>query len=230
MSVKFNVAQGFNFSTDSYLIVFNTANPNQTNTVTPVAQAVNTGFAGYSLAIAVGGTGGAVTAQAFSYYRPSTSSQLPQLYPINATPQQLQFNNNSNGTGTQFQVIFDLIIAQFNVSATTAPTSSPTATASPSASPSASASPTAVPSGVLVTQYWTFNFFTVQGSLQQYEQAQNVVIVDSLGSQGATDSTYSSKLLNVDTPFDYTFFTIAGTHPSTQDAIAGGEIANNPAT
>jgi hypothetical protein len=212
MSVKFNVVSGFNFQSDSYVVVFNTANPNDTNTVTPVAEAVQNGFAGYSLAIAVGGTGGAVTAQAFYYYRPSSSSQYPQLFPLNPTQQQLIFNNNSNGAGTQFQVIFDRVIALANGPA----------------SPSASVSPTTVPSGVAVTQYWTFNFFTVSGTLQQYEAAQNVTIIDSLGAAGPSDASYQSPLLNVATPFDTVFVTRTGNHPVIPDAIAGGEIANNP--
>lgn len=232
MSVKFNVQSAFNFQSDSYVIVFNTANASSSNTVTPVAAAVQTGFAGYSLAIVVGGSGGAATAQAFSYFRPSNTSQLPVLYPINATPQQLQFLQNSNGTGSQFQVIFDRIIASFNANATATPSASPSASASasPTASPSAAGSATPSPSasGVTVTNYWTYNFFTIQGTIQQFEGAQSVTIVDSLGSGGATDATYQSTVLDVTTPLDTTFYTQAGTHPTTSDAIAGGEIANNP--
>jgi hypothetical protein len=168
-----------------------------------------------------------VTAEAFSYYRPNNSSQYPQLYPIGTTAGQIILTVNSNGLGNQFEVIFDRIIATpFNVSATTAPTTSPTL--SPDATATLASSPTPEPSGVLVTQYWTFNFFTISNTIQQYEAAQNVVILDSLGQTGPQDSSYRSQLLNVDTPFDYPIYTNTGQHPSMQDAISGGEIANNP--
>jgi hypothetical protein len=220
MSVKFRVATAFNFQSDSYVIIFNTANTCATCNVTPVAEAVNTGFAGYSMAIVVGGQNGAVTAQAYSYTRPAGASQsvAPVLYPINPTQQDLQFTPNSNGLGTEFQVIFSRNIAEFNA----------TATASPSASPSPGASPTAVPTGATVTDWWTYNFFTVQGSVLSGSSAQSLTIVDSLGQGGATDSTFQSQILDVATSFDDTFYTQAGTHPSTQDAITGGEIANAP--
>jgi hypothetical protein len=239
MSVKFRVQSAFNFSTDSYLIVFNTANVSSTQTVTPVAAAVNTGYAGYSLGIAVGGAGGAVSAQAYSYYRPNgQTSQSPVLYPILATPQQLILNLNTNGQNTEFTVLFDRNIAAFNVQTTAAPSASPTAspTASPSPSPSASASaspsssPTASPAAPgNVSQFWTYNFFTLSGSVTSNELQQNVTIVDSLGQNGGTDQSYVSQVLNIGNAFDETFYTVPGNHPTgASDAITGGEIANNP--
>lgn len=231
MSVKFRVASAFNFQTDSYVIVFNTSNTsaNQSSSVTPVAEAVNNNYAGYSIAIAVGGQNGSVQAQAYYYYRPCNTSQPPVLYPINATPQQLIFTPNSNGLGTEFTVVFSRNIADFSAVATSSP--SPGATASPTSGPTAT--PTATPPssnscGVPVTQYWTYNFFTVQGPVTQFASASSLTIVDSLGQNGPTDATYESSVLNTATSLDQTFYTIAGTHPSTPDAITGGEIANAP--
>ena len=216
MSVKFNVESAFNFGTNSYVIVFNTQNPSSTNTVTPVASAVQTGFAGYDLAIAVGETSGSITALAYSYYRP-TGATYPVLYPIGATATQLPpVQLNSNGQGNQFQVIFDTTIALFNVT----PSPSPTASA-------VGASPTPVPSGT-VTQWWTYNFFTISGTMSGGEGAQTPTVVDSLGQGGPTDTNYTSTVLDLNQVNNVTFYTSAGNPVNTSDAITGGVITNNP--
>ncbi len=224
MSVKFRVASGFNFTQNSYAIVFNTSNASPASAVTPVAQASSNNYAGYSFAIIVGGQNGAITAQAYYYYRPSGTSQTPVLYPINATPQQLIFTNNSNGLGTEFTVVFSTNIANFSL--TTAPTPSASPSTSPTSSPGTSSG-----SSVPVTQYWTYNFFTVSGSVAQGATAGSLTILDSLGLGGAGDSSYQSLVLNIDTTFDQPFQAIAGGDKTgNSDAITGGEIANNPLT
>ncbi len=232
MSVKFRVASGFNFQSNSYVVVFNTSNQSSTGTVTPVAEAANNNYAGYSFAIVVGGQNGSVGAQAYYYYRPCNTSQPPVLYPINTVPQQLIFTPNSNGQGTEFTVVFDRAIANFSlVGSTATPSASPTGSASPSSSPSPTAAPSVVASGgcvVPVTQYWTYNFFTVAGYPTQFISAGSLTILDSLGQQGPTDATYQSTVLDTTTAFDQTFLTMVGTHPQTSDAITGGEIVNNP--
>ncbi|HTU69181.1 MAG TPA: hypothetical protein VMF11_02580 [Candidatus Baltobacteraceae bacterium] len=224
MSVKFNVQSAFNFSTDSYAIVFNTSGSG----VTPLPVTTSNNYAGYSIAIVVGGNGGSgVQAQAYYYYRPANTSQAPVLYPISPTPQQLILTLYSGGLQTQFTVIFARIIASF--SATTTPTPSPTASAAATASPTASPSPTATASGVAVSNLWNFNFFVLQGQVSQYESQGSLQIVDSLGAGGANDTTYTSPQLDVSTSFDTgAFYVQAGTHPSQSDALAGGDIANNP--
>jgi len=223
MSVKFRVASGFNFTQNSYAVVFNTSNTSPSNAVTPVAQASNNNYAGYSFAIIVGGQNGTVTAQAYYFYRPSGTSQTPVLYPISATPQQLILTNNSNGLGTEFTVVFSTNIANFSL------TTTPTPSASPSTSPTSTPG-TSSGSGVPVTQYWTYNFFTVSGSVAQGVPAGSLQILDSLGSNGGTDASYQSTVLDINTVFDTTFQTLVGVHPSSGDAITGGEIANNPST
>ena len=229
MSVKFRVQSGFNFSSDSYAIVFNTSG----TTTTPLPVTLANNYSGYSMAIVVGGSGGAIQCLAYYYYRPNTTSQVPVLYPIGATPQQLIFQSNTNGQGTEFTVIFDRILALF--SATTTPTPSPSASASvspsasPSTTPSGSPSPSPTSSGVAVSNDWQFNFFVVQGQVQQFESQGSLTIIDSLGAGGPNDQTYNSQTLDVSMAFDTgAFYTQTGNHPSTADALAGGDIANNP--
>jgi hypothetical protein len=229
MSVKFNVQSAFNFSADSYAIVFNTSGSG----VTPLPVAQTTNWAGYSIAIVVGGAAGTIAPYAYYYYRPSNTTQAPVLYPIGATPQQVILQSNSNGQGTQFTVIFDTIIASFNVTTTPSPSPTTSASASPTPTASASASPFPSPtgSGVGVSNLWNFNFFVVQGTVSQYESQGSLQIIDSLGAGGPNDTTYISQQLNLATSFDTgAFYVQAGTHPSIPDAIAGGDIANNPAT
>ncbi len=225
MSVKFNVQTAFNFSSDSYAIVFNTSGSG----VTPLPNTSVNNWAGFSIAIVVGGIGGTVQPYPFSFFRPNNTTQQPVLYPIGATPQQLTLQLNSNGQGNQFTVIFSRVLALF--SASTSPSPSPTASASPSpsASPSGSPSPSPSPTGVSVSNLWSFNFFVLQGQPVNYQP--EGTIIDSLGAGGPNDTTYVSQQLDVSTPFDTGAFYVQSpgvNHPSIQDAIAGGDIANNP--
>lgn len=232
MSVKFRVQSGFNFSGNSYAIVFNTSGSN----VTPLPTGTQTNWAGYSLAIVVGGAGGNVTPFAFSYFRPNNTTQAPVLYPIGATPQQLTWMPNSNGQGTEFTIIFATIISQFNISATPTPSPTPTTSASasptPTPTPSSSASPSPSPtaSGVGVSNLWNYNFFVVQGQVAQYQSQGSLTIVDSLGLGGANDTSYTNQAqLDISTAFDTgAFYAIGAPHTQNSDALAGGDIANNP--
>jgi hypothetical protein len=225
MSVKFNVQTGFNFSADSYAVVFNTSGSGVTPL--PVTQANN--YAGYSIAIVVGGVNGAIQATAYYYYRPNNTTQIPVLYPINPTPQQLILTLNGNGQSNQFIVTFDTIIASFNVTTSPTPSSSPTPTATATSSASPSPSPTS--SGIVVANNWNFNFFVLQGQATPGESQGALTIIDSLGAGGPNDQTYTSQTLDISTPFDTgAFYVQAGSHPSIPDAIAGGDIANNPTT
>jgi hypothetical protein len=219
MSVKFNVQTAFNFSSDSYAIVFNTSGSG----VTPLPVTLSNNYAGYSIAIVVGGAGGAIQPVAFYYYRPNNTSQIPVLYPIGATQQQLILTLNSNGQGSQFTVVFSRALALF--SATTTPTPSPSTT------PSGSPSPSPTSSGVTVSYLWNFNFFVLQGQVTNYESQGSLTIIDSLGAGGPNDQTYNSQQLDVSTAFDTGAFYVqspGNSHPPIPDAINGGDIANNP--
>jgi hypothetical protein len=223
MSVKFNVQTAFNFSSDSYAIVFNTSGSG----VTPLPNTSVNNWAGFSMAIVVGGVGGTISPYPFSFFRPNNTTQSPVLYPIGATPQQLTLQLGSNGQSNQFTIIFDRVLALFNAS--TSPSPSPTTSASPTptASPSGSPSPSPTPTGVAVSNLWNFNFFVIQGQPVNY--APVGTIIDSLGAGGANDQTYVSQQLDVSTAFDTgAFYVQSGQHPSISDAISSGDIANNP--
>ena len=103
MAVTFDVAQPFNFSNYQYWIVFNTSG----NGLTPNTQPYNNNWAAYSEGIEITGNGGATSARAFQFVRNTQNPHItPSFQPLPTTPQQFQYNPNSNGTGTEFSVIF----------------------------------------------------------------------------------------------------------------------------
>lgn len=242
MQLKFQVNQTFNFQNYSYVVVFDT----QGDGFTPTANGTQTAYRGYNFAIVVSGApgGGAATATPYYFYRPSNNA-APILLPVTAVAGQLQFTLNSNGQGTQFVVLFNRVLASAfatpspGPSATASPTATPTPSPSPTASGSTSPSPTPTTTPINGTAAtWTFNYFVVQGSVQQgvaliggvSGQSGAGYIVDSLGSGGANDATYSSPTLDTTASFDTgPFYPQAGTHASDPSAqVQSGEISNNP--
>lgn len=93
------------FTNVQYVIMFNTS----TQGGEPYANGFQTNFANYSFAIVVGGNGTLSQVQVIQYVRsPGTGGgtvATPQSIPF--TPQQLQFNLNSNSQNTQLTVTFD---------------------------------------------------------------------------------------------------------------------------
>lgn len=232
MSVKFRTSAPFNFQSYSYAVVFNTTGNGYVPL--PVGTQSNN-YLGYSFAIIVGGVNGSVTSTAWSFNR-NVPNQPPILQPIPTTPQDLQFTNNTNGLGTEFTLLFvPEALAAFYSTASPSPTTSPSGSPSPTPTPtpttsptgSPTASPTALPSGVAAV--WLFNYFTVSGGIQA---GSSLALVDSLGTGGPTDQTYTDP----STPIDITqvfdtgaFYSLAGNHPADPTAqIAGGDISNNP--
>lgn len=217
ISVTFKVAQPFNFAKYSYLIVFNTSGDGYT----PLANGQQSNYRGYSVALVVDGSSGSFTARAAQYYRPpgTPSFQQPSLQWLSPAPQQLQSTISSDGTS------FTLLVDRHVFLGIATPTPGPTATASPTASPTATptGSPSPSPSPTAQGLAWNFNYFVAAGS--------TYTPVDSLGSGGATDTSYQSPSLPVTQAFDTGIFN-AQLHvapPSDPSAtIVSGEIANNP--
>jgi hypothetical protein len=236
MSVKFDVQAPFNFSSYAYAIVFNTSGTTQT----PEAFGSQNNYAGYSFAIVVGSTTSGVQAAAYQFIPPSNNpSGAPTAIPLVIVSGQLQFYPNTNGQGTEFNVIFDRSITNGITtpsplpSGTATPTPSPTPTATPTPTPTpagASPSPTPTASGTTPPQdIWYFNFFVAQPLVA----GSSLQIIDSLGAQGGKDATYQSMALDTTQVFSGpTFYTQApgsAGHPSDPAAqIVGGTISNNP--
>ena len=199
MSVKFDVGGPFNFSSYRYFIVFNTTGNGQT----PLTNPQQNNWAAYSYALEVGGSGAATFAGAWEYLRSSNCPTcIPAYIQLLTTPTQLQYLPNSNGSGTEFTLTFQPVI--FNGVATP----SPGATATPPP----------------VRNIWLFNAFTTQPNVNA-----QLTFLDSLGTFGATDTTFQSPQLNINTQFDQVVFALDGNPPSDPAAqLVSVEIANNP--
>ncbi len=137
MSVKFDVAAQFNFSSYQYWVVFNTSG----NGLTPDTHPFQSNWAAYSGALEIAGAGGATFARAIQFVKNSNPHIPPAFVPVITTPQQFQYTANSNGTGTELTIIFQRSI--FN-SIIQSPAPSPTPLAN----------------------NWLFNAFTTQANNQ----------------------------------------------------------------
>jgi hypothetical protein len=206
-SVKFDVAAPFNFSNYRYIVVFNTTE----NGLTPLTKPWQNNWAAYSYSIEVGGNEAGTFASVNVYQRslgcPPNCSQPPAYIHIGTTPTQFQYQPNSNGSGTEFTIIFQPLIF--------------TAFASPSPSPGSSATPPPV------KPIWTFNAFTAEPNVDA-----QLVFQDSLGTYGPTDQTFVSPNLNISQScgFDQVIFAGYDSYQMDQAArIISVEIANNPA-
>jgi hypothetical protein len=98
MSVKFRVQSAFNFSSDSYAIVFNTSGSGQT----PWPQTFSNNFAGYSMSIVRRRRGAARFRRKHTFTTgPTRRRKFPSCIQSVRTPQQLIFQPNTNGQGTE---------------------------------------------------------------------------------------------------------------------------------
>ncbi len=147
-SVFFDTQAPFNFSNYQYMIVFNTSGSGQT----PSTDTIQTNWAGWSYALVALGSGIGARAEFVQFVRSNQNPHVPPYwYTPQTNPQQLSFNLNQNGTGTEF-----LIIAKKAIfSATPGP------------------SPTPTPSNV-----WTFNAFVTQPSQGNLTFVDSMVLAD----------------------------------------------------
>jgi hypothetical protein len=190
MLIRVNVAGTLDFTNYKYLIVFNTSGSGGE----PYPQAYVNGFQNYSYALLFAGPTGSIgysapTPQLLQYYlNPGTTSGL-QTYNVIIPAQSLQFVANSNGNGNQFQVEFNrLLLNQPSVTATAGPVASgsPAASPSPGTSSAPAGSPTPVPLATTAAQQtWNINFIVTDAT---------GVPVDSMGTGGATDTSYSLQV------------------------------------
>jgi hypothetical protein len=205
MSVKFDTVGPFNYSNYQYWIVFNTSGNGQT----PETNPIQTGWSAYNFALEVGGNGASTYANLYQFIKNPAQPGFAHFQLLPTTPQLFQYVANSNGSSTEFTIIVSRTVFQ-----------GVAVSPSPSPSPKDSPSPSPPPPSV-----WLFNAFTTQATQQ------NVLIFqDSMGSGGATDTSFNSPQLNINTCFDQTFTKLQDINPPTDQSaqIATIEIANNP--
>ncbi len=136
VTVFFNTAAAFNFSTYQYHAVFNTTGDGRT----PSTDTFQTNWDGYSYTLVALGTGGVSSAEAVAlYHNPQNEHQPPVWFPIHTTPQTFFFNLDANGTGTELSTRTARQVLNYN----------PVPTPTPSAGP---------------PHIWTFNAFVSQAN------------------------------------------------------------------
>jgi hypothetical protein len=134
MAVFFNTEAPFNFSQYQYMVVLNTSGSG----ATPSTDTVQTNWAGYSFALMALGNGISSYAQPIYFARNSNPHIPPGWLRLGTTPQTFSYNLNDNGTGTEFSILAQRRLFDFN--------------------PSPAPSPTPTPN------VWTFNAFVAQAS------------------------------------------------------------------
>jgi hypothetical protein len=197
LAVHFDTQSPFNFSNYQYMIVFNTTGSG----VTPSTQTVQTNWAGFAFALMAYGNGINTAAQLVEFVRNANPHIPPTWLTLHTTPQQLNFNPNSNGAGTEFSMLAQRLIFK--------------GIGSPAPSPA----PTSTPPNL-----WTFNAFVTQASNGGTWQ-----FYDSMGSGGVNPPEFVSPTLNMETCFDNTYYATGYIPPDPAAQIVSVEISNNPA-
>lgn len=197
MQVKFTVAGQMDYANVSYVLVFNTSGSG----TMPYANAGQTNFANYSFEIVVGGNGTVAGPALIQYVRqPGITLPVPRQFTY--SPQQLQFDPNSDGLGDQFTITFDRRLFNGPI----VPTPSPG------------------PNG---NNTWYVNWFTATPGGGPGLVGQ---VLDAPGLLGPADTSFTFPPLNVTTSFDQQWVAAAGwLQVSNANAqIAGGEVINSP--
>jgi hypothetical protein len=210
MNVLFDVAGTLNFSQYSYMIVFDPTGDGQC----PGTNTLQSNWAGWDYAILVGGAMAIGTsANVFRLVRSSNAPHaVPAFIPVGTTPTLLQYNPNSDGTGSEFSITF---ARRIFASPSPAPTSKPSSGATPT--------PTPLP----FSKIWSWNAFTATGS------GTSLTFYDSMGAGGPSPNgpqwPCSQNLLNVSQTFDNTYSALfTGTQQDPNGQITTITISNNP--
>lgn len=191
----FDTQSTFNFTQYQYMFVLNTTGSG----VTPSTDTLQTNWAGYSFALVAIGNGISSYAEPVALLHNSNPHIAPAWVRLGTTPQTFSYNLNNNGTGTEFSILAQRRIFDYN----------------PSPSPSPSASPSNI---------WTFNAFVAQAQ----SGGGNWLFYDSMGAGGPIDPQFVSPTLDLAQCFDNTYFAIDSNIPDPAAQIVSVEIANNP--
>ncbi len=204
LAIFFTTQGALNFSNYKYIVVLNTSG----SRVTPSTDTIQTNWAGYYFALVALGNGISTYAEPVYFVRSTQNPHVPPRWlTVLTPPQTFSYNINANGTNTEFSMLAQRVLFDYNPS--------------PSPSPSPSASPTASPSNL-----WTFNAFVAQ-----VQPSGTWAFYDSMGAGGPYDPQFVSPTLCMSEPFDNTYFPqgqFAAPDPSAE--IVSIEIANNPAS
>lgn len=212
MQVKFTTTGPMDFNTYRYVVVFNTSGLREgsgANQMEPYAQNGNPSnngagaYLNYSFAIAVGGAGGSVTAQAIQYVpqQSSNGGTVKYPYPLVLPPQNLLLTLNSNGQQTQFTVLFPRTIFSGIFGNTSGATPNPASSAQP------------------LARVWFVNWITVDQSGNAVYQPYGVQSPVFPGYSVDTQVQSSSPVFNEPNPPQA---------PSSAAQFFSGQVDNSP--
>ncbi len=134
MAVFFDTEAPFNFSQYQYMVVFNTTGSG----VTPSTDTLQTNWAGYSFALIALGNGISTYAEPVYFAHNANPHISPAWIHLGTTPQTFSYNLDNNGTNTEFSILTQRRLFDYN--------------------PSPAPSPTPTPN------IWTFNAFVTEAS------------------------------------------------------------------
>jgi hypothetical protein len=195
MVIRFRTKNPMNFSTVTYAIVFDTCTPGGE----PYPNAFTTGYANYSYAFVIGGSG-VVTPILYQYIL--TSGSVNPIQVTSIQPASIQFVPSSNGLGTEFSLTFPRTLL-----------SNPLGVL-PLVNGGCS-------SPAVSTSTWFINFFTIDPTGNR--------VVDSLGLGGSSDTSYVGLYDTTTLIQSQITRAPGSTLPTTPAAqIDGGEVDNYP--
>jgi hypothetical protein len=226
LQIKFSVADSFDFTQFNYWMVFNTSGTGGE----PYAPSLRQGnFKNFSYAFIVGAITGQQTVLPVLwqfYFIPATGQISHQQFNVNPATTNLQLN--TDGTNTQFTLIFPRSQLALPPPTAPTPTASPVGTSKPTSSPTpaptgATPGPTPVSSPTVSSQStWCLNLFTTDNSTQ-------FNVLDALGL-GPTDQSFSSGCFDVNQPQDIVYQQPQELNPppDASSQLASMEIINTP--
>jgi hypothetical protein len=247
IDLRFRVNGTLAFSTYDYQVVIDTCGQG-----VPYPNPATNSYKNYSYSFNIGTSpfGVATVYPILIQYKLTTGTSGLTPLPVPLSPSLVSLNTNSNGQGSEFELIFDraqldnpLALVQpcseFTQPPVTASALAPSAAAGSSpllpagglmavaeaatTSPSPAASATPVPQPTLPIQStWIMNFIVLTPA---------GVPVDSLGQSGATDTTFSGILVPTPTQTDQLITKqpdVSGAPSDPNASIAGGEVDNYP--
>ncbi|HZV76810.1 MAG TPA: hypothetical protein VFF63_03505 [Candidatus Babeliales bacterium] len=119
LAIFFDTEAPFNFSNYQYMVIFNTTGSD----ITPSTDTIQTNWAGYSFALIALGNGISSYAEPVYFERNSNPHIAPAWLRLGTTPQTFSYNLNNNGTGTEFSILAQRRLFDYNPSPSPSPPS-----------------------------------------------------------------------------------------------------------
>jgi hypothetical protein len=213
IDLRFRVNGTLAYSTYDYQIVIDTCGQG-----VPLPNPATNSYKNYTFSFNVGTSpfGVATVYPILEQYKLTTGTTGFIPIPVPLSPSLVSLNTNSNGQGSEFELIFPRAqledpLGTMNLPCTEATSATPAATTSPVPEPTTANE-----------ENWIFNFIVLTPT---------GVPLDSLGQGGASDTSFGGIVVNTQSLQPYLVVKTADSSGAPSDpnaSIAGGEIDNYP--